>query len=159
LASVNIKYHPEDDGRDVGTLGIKLPMNAFAGGSKRGIFNMSYTTEEQSISNYIMLLLTRRGERYMQPEYGVGIQEKLFEPKTEILKALIIADINQQSAFWLPYIVNHSIDVNIDAHDAALGSDNESGIVITIVFSVTQSGANRTIVIFGDSGRTNITIT
>ncbi len=154
-----IKYYPEDVDRDVGSLGIKLPMNSFAGGSKRGIFNMSYTTEEQSISNYIMLLLTRKGERYMQPKFGIGIQEKLFEPKTELLRMDIEREIREQSNFWLPYINNHRIHVNIDTNDAALGSEAAAGIVISIVFSVTEGGANRTITIFGgENGRVNINV-
>lgn len=146
--AVDLKYYPEDFDRDIGTLGIMLPMNSAVRGSKRGVFNMSYTTEEQAISNYIMLLLTRRGERYMQPQYGIGIQEKLFEPKTDILRKDIENDIIIQTQTWLPYIANLSINVNINSNDTALGSDTESGVVVTIYFTVTESGANRTITFF-----------
>ena len=71
-----LKYYPEDRSRYSGTLAVKLPMN----GSKKGsFFNMSHTTEEQAVSNYINLLLTRKGERLMQPQFGIGIQDYLFD--------------------------------------------------------------------------------
>lgn len=62
--AIDIKYYPEDTNKDSGTLGIKLPMNAIDKKSG-GTFSMSHTTEEQSISNFINLLLTKSGERYM----------------------------------------------------------------------------------------------
>ena len=64
----NYKSYPPDTTK--GTLGIKLPMNSKTG---RGVFNMSYNTEDQSVSNFVNLLMTRQGERYMQPEFGVGL--------------------------------------------------------------------------------------
>jgi len=143
-----IKYYPEDN--DFGSLGIKFPMNNTGGGSNGGIFNMSYTTEDQAVSNYINLLLTRKGERYMQPNFGIGIQEKIFEQSTSVLQNDIELEIKHQAGFWLPYIINHKIDVRLGTeYDIpALGGDSDHGIQIVITFSVTESGANRTITIF-----------
>lgn len=152
--ATNIKYYPEDIKKSYGSLGIKLPMNASGQSSAGGIFNVSYTTEEQSISNYINLLLTRRGERYMQPNFGIGIQEFIFEQNTPELRAEINLNIRQQSGYWLPYIINKSIDVRVAEDIPALGANQENGIHIVIVFSVTESGANRTITLFGLDGIT-----
>lgn len=152
---MSIKYYPSDR-KNVGTLGIKLPMNASKNKTNTGIFNTSRTTEEQSVSNYINLLLTRPGERYMQPEFGIGIQEKIFEQNTEFLRSQIEIEIQTQSAFWLPYIFNKSIDVQSASDIPTLGGDSEHGIHVTIVFSVTENGANQTIVVFGENGKTNI---
>lgn len=156
---VDIKYYPEDISKDYGSLGIKFPMNSIGGASTGGVFNKSYTTEEQSISNYINLLLTRNGERYMQPNYGIGIQEKIFEQNTEVLRADIQLEIQHQSSLWLPYIINHSIDVRVAEDIPALGANTENGIHIVIVFSVTESGANRTISVFNTDGITNLVVT
>ena len=152
---MSIKYYPNDR-RNTGTLGLKLPMNALKSKSNTGVFNTSRTTEEQAVSNYINLLLTRRGERYMQPEFGIGIQEKLFEQNTEFLQSQIELEIQTQSEFWLPYIFNKSIVVSYASDIPTLGGDTEHGIHVTIVFSVTESGANQTIVVFGENGKTNI---
>lgn len=151
--AVAIKYYPEDV-NDYGSLGIKLPMNSNKVGSSGGIFNLSYTTEEQAVSNYINLLLTRKGERYMQPNFGIGIQERIFEQNTEALQQDIQFEIKHQAGYWLPYIINHQIMVNSgrDVHIPALGSESDHGIQIVIVFSVTESGANRTIILFQRDG-------
>jgi phage baseplate assembly protein W len=150
---MELKYYPEDQQEDYGTLALKLPMN----GTKKGsFFNMSRTTEEQAVSNYVNLLLTFRGERYMQPDFGIGIQNYLFEPNTEGTRTQIEFEIQRQSAFWLPYIINHKIDVRDKANVLGLNSDPENAIQIIITFSVTESGANRQIVIFQTGGRTNV---
>jgi len=152
----NIKYYPEDIKRSHGSLAIKLPMNATGNSSTGGIFNMSYTTEEQAVSNYINLLLTRSGERYMQPNFGIGIQEKVFEQNTPALRAEIELLIRQQAGYWLPYIINHNIVVSVAEDIPALGGNQENGIHIVITFSVTESGANRTITVFGLDGITRV---
>ena len=61
------------------TVGIKFPLNGNASKSRSGFFNTSQTTEEQAITNYVNLLMTKPGERYYHPKYGIGIQLYLFE--------------------------------------------------------------------------------
>lgn len=152
--ATDIKYYPEDIGREYGSLGIKFPMNNLKGSSGRGIFNVSYTTEDQAVSNYINLLLTRKGERYMQPNYGIGIQENIFEQNTSALRTEIRYEIEAQAKYWLPYIINHNIDVRVGTDVIGLGENGEHGIHIVIVFSVTETGANKTIIIFQRDGIT-----
>lgn len=154
---VIIKYYPEDVGEEYGSLGIKFPMNA-RGDNNSGVFNVSYTTEEQAISNYINLLMTRKSERYMQPDFGVGLPYRLFEPNTESLRVDIEFEITTQAAIWLPYIFNRRIDVVVANQIPSLGADVEHGIQIIIEFTVTQSGANRTISVFNTSGVTNVEV-
>jgi len=145
-----IKFYPEDQIEESGYLGIKLPMN----GGDRGFFNMSSTTEEQAVSNYINLLLTKKGERYMQPEFGIGIQFYLFEPNTDAIRLQLEDEIYRQCAFWLPYIVNHRIDVKDRADIPGMkGSDAENAIQIIITFSVFENGANHQITLFQTEGR------
>ena len=152
-----IKYYPEDDARGYGTIGFKLPING-RGLSNSGFFNVSYTTEEQAISNYINLLLTRKGERYMHPRYGIGIQLFLFEQNTELLRTKIEQEIRQQCGFWLPYIFNHEVNVRDRADIPGLNSDPESAVHITITFSVTEQGANKSIELFQRGGITTAQI-
>ncbi len=144
-----IKYYPEDD-KDFGYVGIKFPANG-RGRSNTGFFNMSSTTEDQAVTNYINLLLTKKGERYMQPEYGIGLQYRLFEPNTEALRTEIEFEIYRQAAIWLPYVKNHKIEVFDKAEILGL-NDPETGIQIVITFSVTEDLANKTITIFQQNG-------
>lgn len=154
---VIIKYYPEDFSEDYGTLGIKFPMNA-RGDNNSGMFNLSYTTEDQAISNYINLLMTKKGERYMQPEYGIGLPYRLFEPNTDALQVDIEFEIRSQAEIWLPYIFNRSVEVRTAYEIPSLGADVEHGIQIVINFSVTEVGANRAITVFNASGITNVEV-
>ena len=70
----NIKINPIDlPQNDKAAVGVTFPFDGSA------VFNSSYTTKEQVKSNLINLLLTSPGERLMNPEFGIGIRQYLFE--------------------------------------------------------------------------------
>lgn len=146
---INSKIYPADFNKPYGTLGIKFPMNALQSNNVSGVFNMSYTTEDQAISNYVNLLMTKSGERYMQPNFGVGLWFYIFESNTAEHRILLKNDIELQADRWLPYIVNHDIQVE----DQADIDDQGHGLNIRIVFSVTEHGANKTMTIFTGAER------
>lgn len=154
MALPNIKYYPEDNRKPYATLGIKLPMNGERGSSDYRTFNLSRSTEEQAVSNYINLLLTFPGERYMQPDFGIGIQRYLFENKSEKTIFSIRSIIEEQSARWLPYILNQNIDIitSENGNIPGLAANEENGVNIQITFKVTEFGANKTISIFTENG-------
>ena len=148
-----IKRYPEDRFGNT-FIGIKLPMNGDRTTLENSVFNMSTTTEEQAVSNYINLLLTKKGERYMQPTFGIGLQYRLFEPNTLALRTEIEFDIYNQSAIWLPYIHNHEIIISDSVPSNSISSrDRENSIQIIIRFSVTERGANKSITLFQNQGR------
>ena len=93
----------------------------------------------------------------MQPEFGVGIQFYLFEQNTTALRIQLEHEIRRQSAFWLPYIINHNIDVREKAKIPGL-TESENAIQIVITFSVTERGANHQIILFQANGETNVEI-
>tara|TARA_R100000734_G_C3224822_1_gene34966 strand:+ start:10 stop:249 length:240 start_codon:yes stop_codon:yes gene_type:complete len=62
-------------------IGLKLPFNR----GNSGLFPQTETTLEQAGSNIKNLLLTAKGERVMQPEFGSRLRELLFEQQTEDL--------------------------------------------------------------------------
>ena len=67
-------------------IGVTLPFNGSA------VFNQSFTTKEQVKSNLINLILTSPGERIMNPDFGIGIRDLIFEQvvDAESLKGQII---------------------------------------------------------------------
>lgn len=139
------KLYPPDYYKESSTLAIKLPMNNFGRQKSSQLFNMSFTTEEQAISNYINLLLTKPGERFMQPDYGVGLLYYVFEQNVDALKFLLEERIRDQTAVWLPYI--QLIEIKVDAYNNKLGDENS--VNIQIVFKVMNSKANRVITLYG----------
>jgi phage baseplate assembly protein W len=147
------RYHPLDFEPDV-AIGVMLPFNAnspgrtydqhYSSGSMAGstVFAQSYSTEQQAISNLKNLLLTRKGERYMQPDFGTRIFNSLFDPNTRELEDTVENTLNEDIALWLPYIILDSLDVDrrIDAH----------AMDIRIEFRVTEDGANQVIKLLVD---------
>lgn len=146
---MSLKRYSNDYNKENGTLGIKIPTNVSISNNQSGVFDMSYTTEEQAISNYINLLLTRQGERFMQPDFGVGLYYYVFEQMTDILSIQLTDIINEQAQRWLPYIENETINVTNESDVAEI--DNHY-LRINIVFRVTNSGANRELTFFGAPG-------
>ena len=67
-------------GRDDVGIGIALPF-----GPGVSNFKINYTTLDQAKTNIINLLLTHKGERFMQPEFGTNLRRFLFRQNTQNL--------------------------------------------------------------------------
>ncbi|HAI38172.1 MAG TPA: hypothetical protein DCM40_08625 [Maribacter sp.] len=116
-----------------------------------GKFPLSYTTEEQALSNLKNLLLTYPGERYMQPTFGVRIKDRVFEPNTPDLKIALNTEIQDAIGYWLPYIKIKAI--NIDNKEPG-SSFITNFLFIKIEFKVTEQGANQTITLVSNGEQT-----
>ena len=88
-------------------IGLKLPFTR----DRAGLFGQTETTLEQAGYNIKNLLLTSKGERVMQPEFGSDLRDLLFEQYTEDLTDRIKEAIEEAMSTWLPYIVISSVDV------------------------------------------------
>jgi len=131
-------YNPLDLEKDI-AIGVTIPFGKVGG----ELFNLSYTTEEQAISNLKNLLLTRKGERPFQPNFGSTIPSLLFEPMDINLETDIDESLREDIGFWLPYIVIEDISVDIDF--------DRHRVNIELSFRVTEQGANTRIMIFVDA--------
>jgi len=104
-----VKIDPRDlDGNKA--IGVSLPFNA------SGVFNKTYSTKDQIKSNLINLLLTSKGERVLNPEFGADLPRLLFEPLTEELYLKIQNQIISSVNIYIPEItiLNIEITPNID---------------------------------------------
>lgn len=59
--------------------------------------------------NFKMLLLTDRGERVMEPNYGVGLKKYLFENFDQSTFSRIETDILEQVAIYMPVVAIQEI--------------------------------------------------
>ncbi len=157
MAREELRYNPLDFEPDV-AIGVTYPFNGgslgrgttqnYASGSVSGdpgVFGLSYSTEEQAISNLKTLILTSKGERFMQPDFGCRLSFFIFEQNTEEIEARIQDTLNEDIKFWLPYIIVDNIGVN--------RVPDQHIINITLSFRVTEQGANKEIkIIVGQDG-------
>lgn len=111
------------------TIGVLLPFKQISS----GVFDKSFTTTEQAKTNLLNLLLTIKGERYMQPEFGTDLYKMIFEQNTEDLREDIVGEITKAISIWLPYIIIYNIDIFY-----ASQKDFESNqITITLQYGIT----------------------
>lgn len=89
--------------------GITLPVKR----GNTGYFEQAFSSFEQSKSNLKNLLLTRKGERVMQPNFGSGLHDLLFEQADDQLEQRLEEEITNTVNFWLPYIEISEIEVTM----------------------------------------------
>jgi phage baseplate assembly protein W len=90
--------------------GITLPVMT----GNNGMFNQAFSSLEQAKSNLKNLLLTNKGERILQPNFGTNLRELLFEQLTDgVLEEKLETVITDSINFWLPYIDVEEIEVDM----------------------------------------------
>lgn len=97
-------------------IGIKLPFN----NKNKGLFESSYNTIEQIQSNFKNLLLTGKGERLFNPNFGTRIIQLLFNPMIDSLSDNIRDDIIETTQLWIPEISIQKIDIAQDNREKSL---------------------------------------
>ena len=90
-------------------VGITLPIQR----GEDGYFRQSFRTFDQVRSNLKNLLLTKKGERIFQPQFGSGLHDLLFQPATETFEEDLENTINDAVAQWLPYVIVEDINIDI----------------------------------------------
>ena len=105
----------------VQTYGITLPIQR----GQQGYFAQSYTILDQVKSNLTLLLQTRKGERRMNPEFGSGLWNILFENITDNIAPIIEDTIRKDIGRWMGYVNVTSVDVTTDDH-----SPNKLGVYV-----------------------------
>jgi phage baseplate assembly protein W len=160
MARTIYQYKPYNDRPDK-AIGILLPFNKnssgrnntlnYSSGSINGgsVFVQSYTTEHQSISNLKNLLLTKKGERFLQPRFGTDIQSILFEQNTEDTANALRVSLEADIAYWLPYITINNIEV--------LRDPDRYTFLIRITFFITNVGANLVINVLANENGLTVT--
>ena len=140
MAQPEYRYHPLDFEPDV-AVGVLLPFN---GNSPGRTFNQNYASGSSGGAS----VFTRKGERFMQPDFGTQIVDSLFEQSTEDLETSIEDGLNEDIATWLPYIIVDGINVErvIDQHM----------LNISLEFRITENGANQVIKILLDENGVEI---
>ena len=76
-------------------------------------YSMNKTYKDMIKQNVKMLLLTAPGERIMEPNFGIGVRNFLFENNTKSLQGEIESEIMRQLQLYMPFVEV----VEINFHD------------------------------------------
>ena len=109
-------------------IGVSLPFDGPVA------FNSTYNTANQIKSNLVNLLLTNKGERIMNPEFGADLKTVLFEGITENLNTTISTLININVAIFVPEVTISNIDVIKD--------EDRNTVSVSVKYKLNISGTS-----------------
>ena len=124
IISQNRRINPLDINRNV-TIGVAFPLDEV------NIFKGTETVREQVKSNLINLLLTEKGERVNEPNFGVGLKQILFEQ--HLNPSELEEKINFQINFYIPEIQLLSVEAG--------EIDDEHRVYLTITYKFKTDGS------------------
>ena len=122
---------------------LKFPLRSF----RKGFFEMNNTTIDAVREDIKILLLTKKGERVVNPSIGTNIPillGELFEPiKKREMEARIGAEIKSALETWMPYVTMNSIEI-FRAEDAPIGTNiKENDILVRMGYTLENAGGIR----------------
>lgn len=103
-----LKKIPIADLKPSVALGVKLPFSA------PNVFTSVYTSKEQTKYNLINFMLTDKGERQFNVNFGAGLRSRLFEPISQTSTDEIKMSLRSQIENYFPNILVQDIAVNGD---------------------------------------------
>lgn len=92
------------------TLNIKFPLTDDP--SMNTYFKMSNVTKDALSSDLILLLLTQRGERYYEPDYGTNLLKFIFEPNDSLTSSDVEQEIKRTVSLYIPTLKIEKVTFN-----------------------------------------------
>lgn len=89
-------------------VGIKIPFDGATGVSS------TFTTQDAVKSNLLNFLLTGKRERVLNPGFGSGLREIIFQPLTDTLKGQIEEIVLGGVSEFFPTVQINDLDVSLD---------------------------------------------
>ena len=97
------RLNPQDLGQPRG-IGVSVLYN-----NGTNVFNSTITTKEQVKSNLINYVLTNKGERLYDPNFGGDIRRAVFEANDDAAFESVIARLENEILAYVPNIILQSI--------------------------------------------------
>ena len=115
----------ENDLNEDTYIGLELPLTH----TQEGYFKRTKTALEQAKSNIKNLLLTNKGERLGNPNFGTNLISLVFSQENTDLEARVEEEIRASMAEFLPFINIVSIETNFS-------EENMSTAIVNLRFTL-----------------------
>jgi len=102
------RLNPQDFGQPKG-IGISILYN-----NKTSVFNSTVTTKDQIKSNIINYVLTNKGERLYDPNFGGDIRRAIFEANDDETFDALATRLEDEILLYVPNIILQSIIIKRD---------------------------------------------
>lgn len=78
----------------------------------RSFIQMNQVTKDSYSSNLLLLLLTQKGERYYESDYGTNLLKYIFEPNDQLTATQVEEEIRNTVALYIPEVKITSVNFN-----------------------------------------------
>jgi len=107
-------------------IGVSLPFDGPVA------FNSTYSTTDQIKSNLLNLLLTNKGERLYNPEFGADLKTAIFENITDEINETINRLIVNSVSIFVPEVRITNVDI--------MKEEDTNTILVTVQYKINISG-------------------
>ncbi len=116
------------------TYNIKFPLNDDV--IQNTFFKMTRVTKEAFSSDLLLLLLTQKGERYYEPDYGTDLLKYIFEQNDALTATDVEQEIKRTVSLYIPNLTinNIAFNWNTDAEGQPI-SDHQLNVNIKFTYS------------------------
>ena len=112
-------------------VGVSLPF------SGTGVFNSTYMTADQLKSNLINFFMTEPGERYMNPTFGSGLKNRIFEQLNEGTFENIKLELESEIATYFPTVTILDLQV--------YGDEDRNILKVELTYRINNSNTEDTL--------------
>lgn len=110
----------------------------------RSFIQMNQVSKDSYSSNLLLLLLTQKGERYYENDYGTNLIKYIFEPNDQLTATDVEEEIRNTVALYMPEIKITSVTFNWNEDENGQPiSENQLNVNIQFVYtegSLTEQG-------------------
>ena len=78
----------------------------------KSFIKMNQVSKDSYSSNLLLLLLTQKGERYYESDYGTNLLKYIFEPNDQLTATDIEEEIRNTVALYIPQVQVNSVTFN-----------------------------------------------
>jgi phage baseplate assembly protein W len=116
------------------TFNIKFPINDDV--TVNTYFALTNITKDALTSDLLLLLLTQKGERYYEPDYGTDLLRFIFEPNDNLVSTDVEQDIKRVVSLYIPALKIDKITFNWNVDDQGLPiSETQLNVNIKFTYS------------------------
>ena len=106
-------------------------------------FKLSETSKIAYTSDLLLLLLTEKGQRYYEPDYGTNLINYIFEPNDSITFSDIQQEIKRTVSLYIPSLTINNVELEKDK-DADGVEIPESQLNLTVSFTYSEDSFTET---------------
>lgn len=110
----------------------------------RSFIQTNQVSKDAYTSNLLLLLLTQKGERYYEADYGTNLIKHIFEPNDQITAGQVEDEIRETVTKYIPEVSITSVSFNwLTNEDGNDISENQLNVNIKFTYeegSLTEEG-------------------